>query len=138
MIYTKYMAKAEITNDDIMTMLSQFAERVDQRFELIDQRFESIDQRFQMIDHRFESQEQFNVKLMNKFNKLDGRLTRVEETMATKDDIHRIENSLDGYASKIDTYAMEMAAMQHKIDRLEKYIQVIAQKTGVDLDKIYI
>lgn len=117
LVYTKDMTKADVTNDDIMTMLTQFAESVDQRFE---------------------SQEQFNITLMNKFNQLDGRLTRVEETMATKDDIHRIENSLDGYAAKIDTYALEMAAMQHKIDRLEKYIQIIAQKTGIDLDKIYV
>lgn len=117
LVYTKDMTKADVTNDDIMTMLTQFAESVDQRFE---------------------SQEQFNITLMNKFNQLDGRLARVEETMATKDDIHRIENSLDGYAAKIDTYALEMAAMQHKIDRLEKYIQIIAQKTGIDLDKIYV
>ncbi|MBM3209966.1 hypothetical protein FJZ39_01320 [Candidatus Saccharibacteria bacterium] len=45
---------------------------------------------------------------------------------------------IDGYAAKLDTYASKMAAMQHKIDRLEKYIQILAQKTGVDLDAIYI
>lgn len=123
------MIKAQVTNDDIMAMLSQFAESVDNRFESIETRFESIDK-------RFESQELFNVKLMNKLNDLDTRITNVEETMATKADISRIENTLDGYAAKIDTYAMEMAAMQHKIDRLERYIQVIAQKTGVNLDAI--
>ena len=44
---------------------------------------------------------------------------------------------IDGYAGKIDSYAQEMAAMDHKINRLEKYIQVLADKAGVDLDKIH-
>lgn len=30
-----------------------------------------------------------------------------------------------------------MAALDHKISRLEKYIQILAEKTGVDLDKIH-
>jgi len=30
-----------------------------------------------------------------------------------------------------------MTAMDHKINRLEKYIQVLAEKVGVDLDKIH-
>jgi hypothetical protein len=29
-----------------------------------------------------------------------------------------------------------MAAMDHKINRLEKYIQVLANKAGVDLDSV--
>ena len=53
-------------------------------------------------------------------------MTDIRKTMAAKNDIRRIASTLDGYAAKIDTYAMEMAAMRHKIDRLERYIQVIA------------
>ena len=30
----------------------------------------------------------------------------------------------------------KMAAMDHKINRLEKYIQILADKAGVDLDSI--
>lgn len=50
----------------------------------------------------------------------------------TKKDIETI-----GYAGKLETYAQEMAAMSHKINRLERYIQVLADKAGVDLDKIH-
>ena len=121
------MTKQQVTNDDIMVALTQFAESVDQRFESIDQRFESIDQ-------RFESQEQFNLKLMQKLNEHDRRFERIEETMATKDDIRRIESTLDGYAAKIDTYATEMAAMQYKIDRLENALRFMAEKTGISLE----
>jgi len=31
-----------------------------------------------------------------------------------------------------------MAAMDHKISRLEKYIQVLADNAGIDLDKVHI
>lgn len=31
-----------------------------------------------------------------------------------------------------------MAAMQHKIDSLEKYIQILAKKASVDLNGIHI
>lgn len=71
-------------------------------------------------------QEQF--ALVNK--KLDEK--------ADKKDVEMLKNIIDGYAAKLDTYAMEMAAMQHKIDRLEKYIQVLADKAGVDLDAIHV
>lgn len=57
---------------------------------------------------------------------------------ADKTDVDMLKNIIDGYAAKLDTYAMEMAAMQHKIDRLEKYIQVLADKAGVDLDAIHV
>lgn len=57
---------------------------------------------------------------------------------ADKADVDMLKNVIDGYANKIDGYAMEMAAMQHKIDRLEKYIQVLADKAGVDLDTIHV
>jgi archaellum component FlaC len=49
-----------------------------------------------------------------------------------------VTNLIDGYAGKLDNYAQEMAAMDHKIMRLEKYIQVLADKAGVDLDAIHI
>lgn len=128
------MTKQQVTNDDIMSALTQFAQSVDQRFESIDQRFESIDQRFESIDQRFASQEQFNLKIMQRFDSLDKRLTTVEETMATKEDIRRIEGTLDSYAAKIDNYATEMTAMQYKIDRLENALRFIAKQTGINLE----
>lgn len=108
------------SNDDIMAMLSRFAESVDQRFESIDQ--------------RFEKQEKFNLALMKRLDDHEKRLESIEHNMATKDDIRQIESTLDGYASKIDTYAAEMAAMQHKIDRLEAALRHLATESGVSLE----
>lgn len=69
---------------------------------------------------------------------LDQRFAEVDEKFARVDErFNMLTTIIDGYADKIDTYAMEMAAMQHKIDRLERYIQVIAKKTNIDLDAIH-
>ncbi|QQS22222.1 hypothetical protein IPM09_01605 [Candidatus Saccharibacteria bacterium] len=77
-------------------------------------------------------------KLFNYIVSVDKKLDGVIENMATKDDIRRLESVIDGYAAKLDTYAQEMAAMDHKIHRLERYIQVLADKAGVDLDAIHV
>jgi hypothetical protein len=66
--------------------------------------------------------------MTERFDGIDAQL----ENIATKDDIRRLESLIDGYAAKLDTYAAEMAAMQHKIDRLERYITFLADKVGVD------
>ncbi len=37
----------------------------------------------------------------------------------------------------VSIYAQEMAAMDHKINRLERYIHILADNAGIDLDKIH-
>ncbi len=76
------------------------------------------------------SEDQF-MKLFKYISEIDRKLDGVVETMATKDDIRRLESVIDGYAAKLDTYAAEMAAMQHKIDRLERIIEYLADKAGI-------
>ena len=71
-----------------------------------------------------------------RFDKLDRRIDDLE--LSTNERFDALTNLIDGYAAKLDTYAQEMAAMQHKIDRLEKYIQILADKAGVDLDAIHV
>lgn len=77
------------------------------------------------------SDDQFT-KLFRYVEETRTEVREIKETMATKDDIRRLESLIDGYAAKLDTYAAEMAAMQHKIDRLERYITFLADKVGVD------
>lgn len=43
---------------------------------------------------------------------------------------------VDGYANKVDSYAQEMTFGDQKVNRLEGYINVIAEKVDVDLSKI--
>ena len=81
------------------------------------------------------SEDQFTklFKYMQEFRQdVDGKFSIVDKRFDLLTDI------IDGYASKIDTYAQEMAAMDHKISRLEKYIQVLADNAGIDLDKVHI
>lgn len=72
------------------------------------------------------------MKLFRYVEETRTEVREIKETMATKDDIRHLESLIDSYAAKLDTYAAEMAAMQHKIDRLERYITFLADKVGVD------
>jgi len=71
--------------------------------------FKYIEKRFDGVDMRFE--------------KVDRRFDHLEDI-------------IDAYAGKLDTYVQEMAAMQFKLNRLERYIEVLAEKAGVNLDAI--
>jgi len=96
-----------ITKKDIETIVSKSSNEI---LEVMQTFMYQVDERFKLLDKRFDL--------------VDKRF----------DDL---TNIIDGYAGKLETYAQEMAAMSHKINRLEKYIQVLADKAGVDLDKIH-
>ncbi len=51
----------------------------------------------------------------------------------SKTDFRKMQNALDAYATKADTYFQEMLMLSHKVNRLEKWILQIAEKTGVHL-----
>jgi len=71
----------------------------------------------------FKYMQDFRKDVDDKFNTVDKRFDN-------------LTNIIDGCAGKIDSYAQEMAAMDHKINRLEKYIQILADNAGIDLDSI--
>ena len=65
-------------------------------------------------------------------------ILRIEKQMeAGFADLHQgfnqLQGSVDAYAKKADTYFQEMVMLAHKVDRLEKWIHQIAEKTGVRL-----
>ena len=45
-----------------------------------------------------------------------------------------LQISVDAYAKKADTYCQEMVMLSHKVNRLEKWIQEIADKVGIRLE----
>jgi len=45
-----------------------------------------------------------------------------------------LQTSVDAYAKKADAYFQEMVMLTHKINRLEKWIQQIAEKVGIKLE----
>lgn len=76
------------------------------------------------------------MKLFKYIEETRTEVREIREKMATKDDARRLEGVIDGYAAKIDTYAMEMAAMQHKVNRLERMILFLADKANVPRDQL--
>ena len=86
-----------------------------------------------------------NIK-KSKINKDKGRLDivlreifRLEKKMdAGFDGLHnsfnQIQESLDSYAKKADTYFQEMVILSHQVNRLDRWIRQIAEKVGVKLE----
>jgi len=68
--------------------------------------------------------------MQDEFDKISSKL---EET-ATKKELDQLTNAVDTYAKKVDEYTQEMLMLAHKVDRLEKWINQIAAKTGVKLE----
>ena len=48
-------------------------------------------------------------------------------------DFSDLLTSVDAYAHKADTYFMEMAALGNKVDRLERWMNQLAEKVGIKL-----
>ena len=57
---------------------------------------------------------------------------------SSQDSVDRLTSAVDSFAKTIEHFEIELAARDHKINRLEKYIEVLAKKVGVDLDAIRI
>ena len=79
--------------------------------------------------------------LDKKFSKTDQKLIElnedikdVKEKMVTKENFNDLQTSVDAYAKKADTYFQEMVMLTRKVDRLEKWIQEIAEKVGIKLE----
>lgn len=51
-----------------------------------------------------------------------------------KQDFRVLQSAVDGFAQKADAYFQEMLLLAHRVDRLEKWVQRLAEKTGVKLD----
>ena len=50
-----------------------------------------------------------------------------------RQDFRILQSSIDTYAQKADTYFQEMLMLANKVDRMEKWIHQIAEKTGIKL-----
>ena len=73
-------------------------------------------------------------KTDEKLIELDEGMKDVKERMATKEDFNNLQTAVDAYAKKADTYFQEMVMLSHKVNRLEKWIQEIAEKVGIKLE----
>ena len=106
--------------------MDQRFEAVDRRFDEIDQRFDEVDQQFEAVDRRFDkltleiSEEIQNVvgiinathnETLEKFNKVDDRLDRIELQ-------RRYCNSDDGIAERLEMVEHEIIKINKKMPAL--------------------
>lgn len=103
---TKLEKRMDKQFEDLTALMSNFANEVYARFDQQDVRFDQQDARFDRIEERLDKLEASHNRLLN---------------------------TIDGFIKRIDDYETEMAARDHKIDRLERWIEQIASKTGVKL-----
>ena len=67
-------------------------------------------------------------------NDVQSKLTdHDEEFRKINQKYDHLVNTIDGFVGRIDSYETELAARDHKIERLERWIQQIASKTEVKL-----
>lgn len=110
------MAKKEITNEDIMQMLGEFAESVDKRFELIDQKFDSLDLRLFRIE-----------------NDITDIKSDIINLQASHD---RLLNTVDKFITRIDHYETEQTMRDHEFQKLLSWARKVSKKTGIPLEDL--
>lgn len=79
------------------------------------------------------SEDEFT-QLFKYVQRIEKKLDGLVENVATKEQLDTLTNAVDSYAKKVDDYTQEMLMLAHKVDRLEKWINQIASKTGVKLE----
>ncbi len=70
-------------------------------------------------------------KLMEVFSTREEIDNRFEEL---RKDFSNLQSAVDSYAKRADTYFQEMLMLARRVDRIEKWVREIADKTGVKLD----
>jgi len=119
---TDYASKTDLNNlekrldkrfDELTALMSGFANDVNARFDGVDKNFVSIDGRLTKIEAKLTEHDEELRKLNKKYDHL--------------------VSTIDAFIARIDTYETELAARDHKIDRLERWIQQIAAKTDIKL-----
>ena len=113
----------QVSNDDIMTMLAQFADGIDKRFDGIDKRFDGIDKRLDGIDIRL-----FKLEEDNKVIKRD-----IANLQASHD---RLLNTVDRFIARIDTYETEQIARDGQFQQLLAWARKVSEKTGIPLENL--
>ena len=84
---------------------------------------EYLDQKFNAINASF-----FDVN--TKIDTVDAKL----DSKADKADVNDLLTAIDAYAHKADTYFQEMVMLAHQVDKLEKWIHLLADKVGLKLE----
>lgn len=107
------MPTSNVTNDDIMHMLSEFAGSVGKRFDKLEG---DIDE------------------LKSNVSELKSDVAELKSDVAElKSDVNRIYGILDGHMSRIETLIQETKVQAHQQARMERWIFQLADQAGIQL-----
>ncbi|MEK7480457.1 MAG: hypothetical protein AAB665_04200 [Patescibacteria group bacterium] len=98
-------------------------EQIAQQFESVDKRFESVDKRFESVDKRFDQIDGQIDFIVKKVLEHDGRFERIEENMATKEDVSKMTNTLDRIVKLVETKDQESALMAYGLRNVEEKVE---------------
>jgi hypothetical protein len=73
-------------------------------------------------------------QMLKLYQHFDQRLDKLETELATKADGERVYRALDGITKRLDDDETERAAMNHQLNRHERWHQQTAAKLGMKLD----
>lgn len=118
------------SEDEVMWKIIKKLEEHDQRFLKIDTKLEEHDQQLEIIvnsvnglEGRFDNLESRFDNLEGRFIKLEIKVDKIEENMATKDDIRNITNTLDTIVGLVKKFDQELIFMGQRLSRVEAKIQ---------------
>ena len=60
-------------------------------------------------------------------------LQKAVENLVTKDEFNILTTSIDGILRKLETLSTEFLSITNKVNRLEEWIKMVAEKSGVKL-----
>ncbi len=81
-----------------------------------------------IVDDLSEVIAQFSERVDERFNRLEARVDRLEQQF------ERLQNTLDHFLKRLDDIEADNAARDAQLARLERWIEQVAQKTGVKLE----
>lgn len=107
-------------------------DQVDEKLVQIDKKFVQIDKRFEQVDKRFDQIDGQIDFLVKKVLEHDDRLERIEENMATKQDLRGITDTLDEILKITRKTDQELTFMGSRLRRVEDQ----TEQNTLDIQKI--
>ncbi len=72
-------------------------------------------------------------RLFKYIEEFRGEMNQKLDEKASQSSLDRLINTVDAFVKRLDDAETEQAARDHKIERLERWIQEVAESTGVKL-----
>lgn len=88
----------------------------------------SIDKKIdKAVDDLSEIIQTFATQVDQRFNQLEERVDKLEKS------IDRLTNTIDGFVKRLEDHEVENKARDSEVARLTRWVEQIAQETGVKL-----